>query len=182
MVINIPSESEASDATVISGCLIDEEVETQSAEVPQLQQPPEIDTMARTRKPQTIPTPSLHPMMSPVQGIPVIPGESSARPWLRQKKRKVPDTPGEWGKTPAADQGNDDEEEELLPQADPQIEWADPNFPAYIRPRILGAVHAYLLAKPVTTLITPRIPIDIPILKDILPTLAFLKLQGYDIW
>ena len=33
MVINIPSESEASEATVISGCPISEEVEIQSGEV-----------------------------------------------------------------------------------------------------------------------------------------------------
>ena len=40
MVIHIPSESEASDATVICGYPIDEEVETHSAEDPQLQHPP----------------------------------------------------------------------------------------------------------------------------------------------
>ena len=51
MVINIPSESEASNATVIYGFLINEEVETQSAEGPQPQQPPEIDAMERTRNP-----------------------------------------------------------------------------------------------------------------------------------
>ena len=66
MVINTPSDSQASDATVISGCLIDEEVETQSVEGPQLQQPPEIDAMARKRNPQTIPTPSSHPVPNPV--------------------------------------------------------------------------------------------------------------------
>ena len=77
MVIHIPSESEASDATVISGCPIDEEVETQSATNPQLQQPPEIITMKITRKPQTFPTPSSHHVPNPVQGIPLIPDEPS---------------------------------------------------------------------------------------------------------
>ena len=71
--------------------------------------------MERTRKPQTIPTPSSHPVPNPVQEIPVIPGNSSARPQLRQKKRKVSDTPGEQGKTHAADQETNDEDEELLP-------------------------------------------------------------------
>ena len=66
MVIDIPSESDASDATVISRCPIDEELETQSAEFPQLHQPPEIDAMERTRKPQKIPTPSSHPLSNPV--------------------------------------------------------------------------------------------------------------------
>ena len=37
MVINIPSDSEASDATVISDYLIEEELEIQSATSPQLQ-------------------------------------------------------------------------------------------------------------------------------------------------
>ena len=53
MVINIPSESEASEATVISSCAIYEEVEIQSAEGQQLQQPLEIDSMARTWKQQS---------------------------------------------------------------------------------------------------------------------------------
>ena len=66
MVINIPSESEASDAIVISGCPIDEEVETQLADGPQLQQSPETDAMARTRKPQKIPMPGLHPVPNPI--------------------------------------------------------------------------------------------------------------------
>ena len=57
MVINIPSESEASDATFISSFLIAEEVKTQLVEGPQSQQPTEIDAMERKRKPQTIPTP-----------------------------------------------------------------------------------------------------------------------------
>ena len=78
MVIDIPSDSEASKATVISGCLISEEIETQLAEGLQPQHPPEIDTMERTRKPQTIPTPSSHPMLNPVQEIQVITGDSSA--------------------------------------------------------------------------------------------------------
>ena len=95
VVINIPSESEALKATVIYGFLIDEEVETQSAKVPQPQQQPEIDTMARTRKQQTISTLGSHPVLNPVQGIPVILGEPSARPPLRQRKRKVPATPDE---------------------------------------------------------------------------------------
>ena len=58
MVINIPSESEALDTTVISGCLIDEEVETQLVEGLQPQKPLEIDAMEIIRKPQIIPTPS----------------------------------------------------------------------------------------------------------------------------
>ena len=53
--------------------------------------------MARTRKPQKIPTPGSRPMPNPVQEIPVIAGESSARPQPRQKKFKVQDTPGERG-------------------------------------------------------------------------------------
>ena len=36
--------------------------------------------------------------------------------------------------------------------------------------------------KPVTTLIAPRIHVNIPLLQDILPTLAIFKLQGYDTW
>ena len=59
MVINIPNESEASDANVIFGCLIEEEVEIQSTASPPLQQSQETDAMARTRKPQTISTPGL---------------------------------------------------------------------------------------------------------------------------
>ena len=66
MVINIPSESEESETTVISGCLIDEEVETQLAEAPQLQQPQEINPMAKTRKPQAIPTPGSRPVPNPI--------------------------------------------------------------------------------------------------------------------
>ena len=80
MVINIPSENEASNATIISGCLIDEEVETQLAEVPQVQQPTKIDPMARTRKPQVIPTLGSHPVSNPVQGIPDIAGKPSVPP------------------------------------------------------------------------------------------------------
>ena len=130
MVINIPSESEASNATVISIFPINEEVETKSATSPQLQQSLETDAMARTRNPQTIPTPSSRPVPNPVQEIPVIPGDSSTWPQPRQKKRKFPDTLGERGKTPATDQGTDDEDEELLPQVDPQKKWADLNSPA----------------------------------------------------
>ena len=50
MVINIPSDSEASDATIISGFPIDEEQEIQSLEVQQQQKKPEIDPMVRTHK------------------------------------------------------------------------------------------------------------------------------------
>ena len=78
MVINIPSEREASQATVISVFLINEEVKTQPAEGPQPQQPPEIDTMARIRKQQTILTLGSHPMLNPVQGIPVVPRPQQA--------------------------------------------------------------------------------------------------------
>ena len=70
MVINIPSESEDLDATIIYGCPINQEVETQSAKGPQLQQSP--------RKQQTIPTPGSRPMPNPAQGILDIAGESSA--------------------------------------------------------------------------------------------------------
>ena len=56
------------------------------------------------------------------------------------------------------------------------------NFLAYVRPRRLGAVHADHPTKPVTTLIAPRIPVGIPLLKDIVPMLDVLKLQGYDTW
>ena len=80
MVINIPSESEALESTIISGCLIDEEVETQSAEAPQLQPPQEMDPMAKTRKPQAIPTPGSRPVPNPIQGIPDIAGEPSTPP------------------------------------------------------------------------------------------------------
>ena len=75
-----------------------------------------------------------------------------------------------------ANRGTNDEDEELLPQADPQRERADPKFPTYIRTRRLGAVHADLLVKPVTALIAPRVPVNIPVLKDILPMLSILKL------
>ena len=95
MVINIPSESEASDATVIFGCLIEEEVEIQSTASPHLQPSPEADAMARTRQPQSNPTLGLHPMLNPVQGILVILGEPSAPTLSRQRKRKVPATPDE---------------------------------------------------------------------------------------
>ena len=115
MVINIPSESEASKATIISGFLIDEELETQSAEFPQLHQPPEIDAMERTRKPQKIPTPSSCPVSNPVQGIPVIPSEPSAWQLPRQRKRKVPSTLDEQGKAHDVEQGNDGGDEAWLP-------------------------------------------------------------------
>ena len=115
MVINIPSESEDSDATIISGCPIDEDVETQLVASPQLQQLLETDAMERTRKSQTIPTLGSCPVPNPVQEIPVIPGESSAWPQPRQKKRKVIDTRNEGGKMPATDQGTNDDDEELLP-------------------------------------------------------------------
>ena len=81
MVINIPSESEASEATIISGCPISEEVEIKSAEVHQLQQPPNIDSMEINWKQQrrqdshaTIPTPGLHVVPNPVQRIPIAKG------------------------------------------------------------------------------------------------------------
>ena len=54
MVIDIPSDSEASEATAISGFPISKDVEIQSIEDQQLQQPPEINTMARTRKKQSV--------------------------------------------------------------------------------------------------------------------------------
>ena len=63
--------------------------------------------MERTRKPQTIPTPSSHHVLNPIQGILVILGEPSARPPLRQRKRKVPSTPDERKKENVAEQDND---------------------------------------------------------------------------
>ena len=119
-------------------------------------------------------------MPNPIQETLVIPGKSSARPQPRQKRCKVPDTPGEHEKTHTANQKTDDEDEELLPQADSQRKRADPRFPAYIRLRRLGAVHADLPVKVVTTLIALWILVDIPLLQDILPMLAVLKLHGYD--
>ena len=81
MVINIPSESEASKATVISSYPINEELEIYSGEVQQPQQPLEIDSMERTQKQQsrqdghaTIPTPGSHAIPNPVQRILVVPG------------------------------------------------------------------------------------------------------------
>ena len=62
---------------------------------------------------------------------------------------------------PAATQGIDDADKELSPHADPQREQTDLKFPSYIIPRRLGAVYANLPVKPVTTLITPRIPVGI---------------------
>ena len=65
MVIEILSDSELSDAIVISGFLIKEEI--WSAEIQQLEQQPELDPMVKTRKqlalatdPAKIPIPGLH--------------------------------------------------------------------------------------------------------------------------
>ena len=116
MVIHIPSESEASDATVISGCLIDEEVETHSAKAPQLKKPQEIDPMAKTRKPQAIPTLGSRPVPNPIQGIPDIAGEPSAPPKPRKKKRKALAAPDERGKAHAAEQSNAGGDEASQPQ------------------------------------------------------------------
>ena len=81
MVINIPSESEASEATIIYGCPISEEVEIQSTEVHQLKQPPDIDSMERNWKQQrrqdghaTIPTLGSHAIPNQVQRIPIAKG------------------------------------------------------------------------------------------------------------
>ena len=74
MVIDIPSESKLSDATIISSFLIEEEIE--SSEIQQPEQQPEIEPMAWTRKklapaagpattPTNIPTPSSCPMLNP---------------------------------------------------------------------------------------------------------------------
>jgi len=52
IVINIPNDSEASDATIISGFHVDEEQDIQSPKVQQPQQQPDINPMARTRKKQ----------------------------------------------------------------------------------------------------------------------------------
>ena len=81
MVINIPSESEASEDTIISGFPISEEIEIKLVEVHQLQQPLDIDSMERNWKQQrrqdghsTIPTPGFHAVPNPVQRIPIAKG------------------------------------------------------------------------------------------------------------
>ena len=76
MVINIPSDSEASDATVISGFPIDEEKEIQSIVVQQMQQKLETHPMARTCKKQV----AIVPKRELRQPSVTQPGEVSAPP------------------------------------------------------------------------------------------------------
>ena len=61
MVINIPSDSEASDATVISGCPINEEKQIQSSVVQQPQKKPETSPMEWTCKQQVEVAPDKEP-------------------------------------------------------------------------------------------------------------------------
>ena len=73
MVIEIPSDSEPSDATVISSCPIE------SSEIQQLQQQPETDPMERTWKQPvnvvvhpTILTPASHVVPTPAHRPPIM--------------------------------------------------------------------------------------------------------------
>ena len=71
-------------------------------------------------------------------------------------------------------------EEDSLPRRGPEAKRVDSNFPHYIRPRRTYVKERALPKKAVTTLVAPRIPIDAPLLKDILPELARLKFQEFD--
>ena len=67
MVIDIPIESARSDTNVISSFLIEEEIE--SPKIQQLEQEPEIDPMARTRKrPAPVDGPATGPSNIPTLG------------------------------------------------------------------------------------------------------------------
>ena len=73
-------------------------------------------------------------------------------------------------------------EKDLLAQREPEAERFDLNFPRYIRPRRTNAEERALPKKVETTLVASQIPIDIPLLKDILPEFARLKFQDFDSW
>ena len=68
----------------------------------------------------------------------------------------------------------------MLPQREPETKRVDPNFPHYIQPRRTNAERGGLLKKEVTTLVSPWIPNNVTLLKDILPDLARLKFQDFD--
>ena len=91
MVINIPSESEASDATVISGFPIDEEEEIQ---FPKVQQP-WIDPMDRTQKQQAAVAPEKEPRQPDETQL----AEVSKTPTPQQRKLKAMTALDEQGKT-----------------------------------------------------------------------------------
>ena len=123
MLINIPSESESSDETVISSRPIDEEEAIQSPGVQQPQQKPEIDPMGRTCNQHirgdghaTIPTPGSHDVPNLAQRTLVSlgpqqvvltpyreprnlsekkPGEASGPPTMQWTKRKATTAPYE---------------------------------------------------------------------------------------
>ena len=108
MLINIPSESESSDETVISSRPIDEEEAIQSPGVQQPQQKPEIDPMGRTCNQHirgdghaTIPTPGSRAIANPAQRIPVDlrPQQVAIAP-ERDPRHPGEMQPGEASKTP----------------------------------------------------------------------------------
>ena len=70
--------------------------------------------------------------------------------------------------------------EGMLPQRELETELIDPNFPHYILPRRTDAREGDLPKKAVTTLVSPRVPLGVTLLQDILPKLARLKFQDFD--
>ena len=143
-----------------------------------------------------IPTPGSRAIPNPVQRMPVAlglqqatlvpnrelrnpsemqPREASAWLLLDQRKPKASTTLDGWGKAPVGEGAQDVMDKDVLPQREPEAEWLDPNFPHYIQPRRTDVEERALPKKVVTTLVAPRIPISIPLLKDILPELARLK-------
>ena len=109
MIIDIPNDSELSDATVISGFPIDEEEEVESPEVQQPELQLDIDLMARTMEQPTpmtaprpiaaprpgnatinIPTPSSCPVPNPVQIPPATPVDAHPVREARQDREGTP--------------------------------------------------------------------------------------------